>query len=179
MQAMMSWEPRDLIVETIAPEERYGLDKWVSGLHEKAARMRDFVTEEQAIDDTQPPTHFLYNIGDRVLLRRPSRHQKCQTPYEAGWYVKRLVSPTTVVIAATDGNREKVINVELLKLDPSTIAPDEKSDEPAALPEDTAERLVRVHLDASDEDPAPPQASPPYGLRNRSLLRRPEWHPDR
>jgi len=104
MQAMLAWEPRNLIVESIQPEERFGLDTWVTTLHEKAARVRDLVTEELANADVEQPETAAYNEGDKVLLRRPARSQKCVPPFEAGWYVNRVISPTTLVIARSDDN---------------------------------------------------------------------------
>ena len=57
--------------------------------------------------------------GDKVLLQQPGRHQKCLAPFESGWNVKQVVSPSTVVMERTDrAGGKKTVNVCLLKLDP-------------------------------------------------------------
>ena len=116
--AMMGWEPRNLLVER--EEEVLSLSSWVESLAEKTARVRDLVNEELSRNDTESVIEGAeYSVGDAVLLRRPSRSRKCLAPYEPGWRIVRVVSPSTVVItrAADPHSAEKIVNVEIIKRD--------------------------------------------------------------
>ena len=56
-----------------------------------------------------------YLVGDRVLLLRPERRQKCVPPFESGWHVSEVVSPSTVRIRRA--SQEKTVNVAFIKPD--------------------------------------------------------------
>ena len=73
-----------------------------------------------------------YRVGDPVLLRQPKRHWKLQPPYEVGWVVERIVAPSTVRI--TSGNRSKVVNIDLPRLDRSSQARHDQFVNDEALP---------------------------------------------
>ena len=73
-----------------------------------------------------------YNVGDSVLVRQPSRRQKCLPRYEYGWSVNKVFGRTTVVISRLHPDsgqpRGKVVNVELLKSDVGTNVPPDPED---------------------------------------------------
>ena len=119
MRAMYGWEPNVLFEQR---PEVFSASAWVDRLESRAAEIRDYLEEQLAqmdwidADDTACP----YRAGDPVLLRQPERHRKLQPPYEVGWVVDRVVAPSTVRI--TSGNRSKVVNIDLLRLDRSSQA---------------------------------------------------------
>lgn len=82
-------------------------------------------------ENSEEESHCPYAVGDHVMLQRPDRHQKRLAPYERGWTVKEIVSPTTVVIEkpSPDNRRvsKKVINIALLKKDLPDAAATEAS----------------------------------------------------
>ena len=92
----------------------------------KSAQIRDYVDESLAAHDfLELTSECPYSVGNAVLLRKPECHQKHQAPYESGWTVKKVVSPSTVVIARASGVRgEKVVHVGLLKRDPVSANPE-------------------------------------------------------
>eukprot|EP00117_Sycon_ciliatum_P018402 scpid18698/ scgid17030/ len=94
---------------------------WVDHLQQRSAQIRDHIEMELSKEDPVPSDAFEcpYSIDTPVMLRRPTRHQKCLSPYEGGWLIKSVISPSTVVIIRTDGSGEKVINIDLLKYDPA------------------------------------------------------------
>ena len=105
MQAMFGWSPRELTVESLDAGFRYTVDSWAAAVGDRAARVRDYVEERLArLDEECAGDNCPYTVGDQVLLRRPQRSQKCLTPFESGWQVLRVVSPTTVVICTDDGS---------------------------------------------------------------------------
>ena len=83
-----------------------------------------------------------------MQLLRPDRRQKCSAPYEPGWQVVDVISPSTVRIRRSidDHVQEKVVNVDLLK----------------------ADTLTDVSSSSADPDVQS------YNLRSRSTLQRPE-----
>ena len=91
--------------------------------------MRDLIEEELSSRDfiSDPPRYTCrFHVGDRVLLQRPSRRQKCLPPFEPGWQVVDIVAPSTVRIdRPPDFRHQKTVNVDLLKLDkaPAYIVP--------------------------------------------------------
>lgn len=120
--AMVGWQPRQLIVDKA--EEACSMSAWAASLSERCARIRDFIEDElsdrDCIDSADTPC--LFSVGNRVLLRRPSRHQKCLSPFEAGWQVVEVVSPSTVRIGKLPGLvKTTTVNVGLLKPDPSLV----------------------------------------------------------
>ena len=134
MEAMVGWEPNNLLVQM--PDNEPTLSAWVDRQRKQAARIRDFVEEElSAHDFLDAQSACPYQVGDRVLLRRPSRHQKLQAPFESGWTVSEVIAPSTVKIIAPN-HKAKIVNVDILKLDPQT-AEEEHSD---------------VDVDADDQD---------------------------
>ena len=114
MEAMVGWKP-DIIVQK---EDACEFSAWCSQLKERSARIRDLVESELSSGDfVNQPMECQYGIGDDVLLARPDRHQKCLTPFESRWTVKKVVAPSTNVIKPIEGG-EKVVNVSLIKRDP-------------------------------------------------------------
>ena len=118
MEAMIGWTPRQFVVEK-QQQQPQSLSVWVDQLSERVARVHDVIemelSQQDFIDD--PDELCAYAVGDPVMLLRPGRHKKLLLPFERGWVVQRVVSPSTVEIAhAVDGG-EKIVNVELLKAD--------------------------------------------------------------
>ena len=118
--AMVGWQPSSQIVEEQPEGQQRTLSQWVDKLTERAAAVRDYLEEilssSDAAESTGGDDGNPYAVGDAVMLLRPKRHQKLLAPYEPGWMVRNLVSPTTVVIEdASFPERQKVVNVELLK----------------------------------------------------------------
>ena len=123
MIAMTGWQPRHIIVDDV--KEACDMTQWASELSARIARVRDIVETELSSRDfvDLPDGPCAYAVGDRVLLRRPERRQKRMPPYEPGWLVTAIVSPSTVVIARQDEcQRPKTVNIDLLKPDPSNDA---------------------------------------------------------
>ena len=53
-----------------------------------------------------------------MLFSAPARTStKRQAPYEAGWVVSRVVAPSMIKIVNV--GRNKLVNIELIKMDPS------------------------------------------------------------
>ena len=181
MMAMMSWEPRDLCVEA-APVEG-SLMSWSASLAEKCARIRDYVSGVLSeVDTVSDNENCPFHVGDSVMMRRPSRHQKCLPEFERGWWVAKIIGPVTVVIQRDLSGRmqEKVVNIEHLKSDVSR-----EHSVPAmhAVADDTddasdGETYIRVPLspvqDSCDVPEAPDVADvPTRQLRDRASLRAP------
>ena len=123
MVAMTGWQPRHIIVDDV--KEACDMTQWASELSARIARVRDIIETELSSRDfvDLPDGPCAYAVGDRVLLRRPERRQKRMPPYEPGWLVTAIVSPSTVVIARQDEcQRPKTVNIDLLKPDPSNDA---------------------------------------------------------
>ena len=112
--AIMGWEGRDLVIDH--DPTAYSASEWVDRLAGRAARIRDLVESLLSSNDSVSggPTESPYRVDDPVMLRRPERSQKLMTPYESGWTVLKIVSPSTLVIQHADG-REKVVNVDIVK----------------------------------------------------------------
>ncbi|XP_065189499.1 uncharacterized protein LOC135820118 [Sycon ciliatum] len=170
MMAMVNWEPCDLIVER--PVVEGSLMSWSAELSLKCARIRDFVNDTVAESDAvlAEESECPFVVGAPVLLRRPERHQKRMTPYEPGWSVVHIVSPSTVVISSTNSSTgrisEKTVNVELLKpnalqTEPAPAAP---ADGAAAENDSDSATYVRV-LPAAE-----PSVMRAYGLRDRAAI---------
>ena len=64
-----------------------------------------------------------YSAGDPVLLLQPDHRQKRLARYEIGWTVVTVVSKSTVVLSKP-GRSNKVVNIALLKPDPSVVVTD-------------------------------------------------------
>ena len=114
MQAMVGWMPRQFLVEDV--RDACALSEYVSLLNERSARIRDVIEEELSTRDfldTAAPCPYL--PGHNVMLLHSDRRQKRSSPFEKGWVVSKIISPSTVVIrSAVSPNREKVVNVALL-----------------------------------------------------------------
>ena len=104
--------------------------------------------EHPCHDFVYNPSENPYRPDDPVQLLRPDRRQKCSAPYEPGWQVVDVISPSTVRIRRSidDHVQEKVVNVDLLK----------------------ADTLTDVSSSSADPDVQS------YNLRSRSTLQRPE-----
>ena len=176
MAAMMAWEPRDLSVESTTAEG--SLLSWHASLTEKCARIRDHVSDLLAEGDcfVSDVDECPFDVDDDVMLRRPSRHQKCLSEFERGWKVLKIVGPATVIIQRLNrGQRqEKVINVEHLKRDvQAEIVPDGQAPSDVAEDDDAYIRVAMVP-DTDDE----PEQQPVYQLRDRGLIRKPHRYRD-
>ena len=90
---------------------------WFKGLHGRRAELDQYLEGELSmLDDSgrlnEVPNPFV--IGERVLLRNDSRHNKMLPAWEHGWEVTSIVSPTDVVITHPD-HCEKLSNIGLIK----------------------------------------------------------------
>ena len=84
----------------------------------RTARICDVVDAEMSTADFRKESvPCLYLVGDRVLLLSPERRQTCVPPFESGWHVSEVVSPSTVRIRRA--SQEKTVNVALIKPDQS------------------------------------------------------------
>jgi len=163
MMAMVGWEPRNLTVESMPVEG--SLMSWSSDLSARCARIRDIITEALAENDAIIPTPVCPLVPDQpVMLRNPNRRQKRLPQYERGWKVKKVVSPTTVVIVRAGQNAnqaEKIVNVELLKRD--AVEPDRQmSVESDGSDESSDEAMIHIPLHTTPE--------PRYNLRDRGQI---------
>ena len=176
MQAMVGGMSRQFLVEDV--RDACALSECVSLLNERSARIRDVIEEELSTCDflnTAAPCPYL--PGHNVMLLRSDRRQKRSSSFEKGWVVSKIISPSTVVIRfVVSPNREKVVNVALLKHDPSNDGDETLSaeDEGAVPPAGT------VGLDLVP--PVTPTAHA-YNLRRRSAIQQPvrfceEFWPD-
>ena len=131
MRAMYRWEPNVLIEQR---PEVFSASAWVDRLESRAAEIRDYLEEQLAQMDwiDADGTVCPYRTGDPVLLRQPERHRKQQPPYDVGWVVDRIVTPSTV--RNTSGNRSKVVNIGLLRLERSSQARHDRFVNNEALP---------------------------------------------
>ena len=160
--------PRQFLVEDV--RDACALSEYVSLLNERSARIRDVIEEELSTRDfldTTAPCPYL--PGHNVMLLRSDRRQKRSSPFEKGWVVSKIISPSTVVIrSAVSPNREKVVNVALLKHDPSNDGDETSSaeDEGAVPPAGT----VGLDLVPAVTPTLPAHA---YNLRRRSAIQQP------
>ena len=104
--------------------------------------------EHPCHDFVYNPSQNPYRPDDPVQLLRPDCRQKCSAPYEPGWQVVDVISPSTVRIRRSidDHVQEKVVNVDLSK----------------------ADTITDVSFSSADPDVQS------YNLRSRSTLQRPE-----
>ena len=116
-QAMNGWMPRKLIVPRAQGE--LSLSAWTDQLVSQAALIRDYVEEELSDHDFIDATESCpFDADDLVMLRRSDRRQKRLPMFERGWVIRKVLSPSSVVICRSGHQgREKIVNVELLKLD--------------------------------------------------------------
>ena len=161
--AMLGWEPKDLVVEKL-PGEADDLSAWVSALTNRIARVWDMVEEQLSASDFRQPVEArsAYNIGDPVLLRMSDRRQKLTPPYQGGWVISKVLSPSTVVIENRD-HRQKVVNAELIKR--AAVDFDaEDSSQGESDNEDAQEQMNYFEMEMVGEDRCP---QTPYALRDR------------
>ena len=174
--AMMGWEPSSRIVECMRNQPERTLSQWVDDLTQRVADVWDHLEQALSSADSGEADSGVhpYTVGDVVMLLRPKRQQKLLSPYEPGWIVRKLLSPSTVVIEHEDHpERQKVINIELLKRyvrEQALHVPGDEDVRPTAEPE---------FLEVNDEpavalELAPQADSHGYNLRNRAQLRQPE-----
>lgn len=174
MMAMLSWEPQDLTVES-PPKAEGSLMSWQADLAATCARVRDHVTECLAELDgvVKSPLVCPLSVGDPVLLRRPGRHRKLLTPFESGWKVVSIISPTSVRIQKTNvpGRPSvKTVNLELLKQDvASDVQCEHDVDDDAGM----RHEYVQFPVLPPPDDPIPANEHadvPRYDLRPRSQI---------
>ena len=167
-KAMLGWEPRDVIVA--GHEKSHTLTGWVADLERRAADIRDYVEEQLATGDfIESHEECPYLPGDTVQLRNSERRQKLLPAFDRGWCIKKVITPSTVVIYR--GRSEKVVNIDLIK-------PDGAPDQPAH--GDVATAPERPDSDEDDGValhfvpvvPADDQGHS-YRLRDRTQLRAP------
>ena len=116
IEAMIGWKPNQLVVQSSKPN--VPLSAWVQEFTMRTARIRDLVDAEMSTADFQKESvPCLYSVGDRVLLLRPERRQKCVPAFESGTHVSEVVSPSTVRIRRA--SQKKTVNVALIKPDMS------------------------------------------------------------
>ena len=165
-------KPRQLVVE--AQKNSGNLSAWVDELSEHVALVHDLVEDtlfQRDFIDGQND-RCLYFTGQSVLLRRPDWHKKSLTPYEKGWFVKEVTSPSTVVISNAVHGGQKTVYVDLLKPDPAAGSsrakrlPDSANDEVA----DQSGASVDVFLEMPD---CADDGESGYNLRDRDSLRVP------
>ena len=169
----VGWQPQHLIVE--ADEEACALSQWATQLSARVARVRDIVEEElSARDFVAVPAPNPYAVGDHVVLRRPGRSQKRLPPFEPGWFVADVIAPSTVVIARRDnGQRQKVVNVDLLKEDLSDLADVVTESCTPAPDEQDAHDASGMDLPWGPAGDDAPIAA--YNLRDRGNIRLPRY----
>ncbi|XP_065182544.1 uncharacterized protein LOC135813373 [Sycon ciliatum] len=176
-EAMIGWWPRHLVVEPA--NDDCLLSEWVTKLADRTAVVRDLVESELASADflESPCRANPYCVGDHVLYRHPSRRQKRLPPFQTGWTVKRIVSPSTVVIShkhGATGVKEKTVNIDLLK---SGVPEEDDADADAELHPDVDDDndsddggpVWWIEADAGDSTSDVPR----YGLRSRTSIRPP------
>ena len=123
MEAMCGWSPCGLVVDK--PRDFLSSSAWVDKLRQHSAAVRDYVEEAlSALDsvDAGPQALCPYAVDDLAMIRRPDRRQKCTSPYEPGWRVIDVISPSTVKIAFTNDDGSvgtKLVNVDVLKPQPA------------------------------------------------------------
>ena len=168
-KAILGWEPRNLVVQQDVKAEP--MCKWSADLERNAARIRDFVEEELSAEDfleSEEEAVSPFAAGDPVQLRRPDRSQKLLPAFERGWYIKKVLSPSTVVIAK--GKSEKLVNVDLIKLDVVDDVHEEKAEDCSASAPDDDESGYELQY-----EPTVVPHRHRYGLRDRVQLRPPSW----
>ena len=168
-KAILGWEPRNLVVQQDVKAEP--MCKWSADLECNAACIRDFVEEELSVEDfleSEEEAVSPFAAGDPVQLRRPDRSQKLLPAFERGWYIKKDLSPSTVVIAK--GKSEKLVNVDLIKLDVVDDVHEEKAEDCSASEPDDDESGYELQ-----HEPTVVPHRHRYGLRDRVQLRPPSW----
>jgi hypothetical protein len=94
---------------------------WVRTVEENIANIIDHITSA-SYQDPQPLGPVKFKPGDKVLVKNMDRANKLLSPWQAGFAVVNVVSPTTVVVTKLSKvrkHKEVVLNVELVMHDPS------------------------------------------------------------
>ena len=113
---MIGWKPNQFVVQS--SKLTVPLIACFQELTIRTARICDLVDAEMSTSDFQEESvPCSYSVGDRVLLLRRKRRQKCVPPFGSGWHVSEVVSPSTVRIQRA--SQEKTVNVALIKPDQS------------------------------------------------------------
>ncbi|XP_065190714.1 uncharacterized protein LOC135821644 [Sycon ciliatum] len=169
-EAMYGWKPKRLVVEKSGSE--LSESAWVDKLKMQTARVWDYLdgqlSQADSIDESRSRVACPYQPGDPVLLRRQDRRQKRQPPYERGWVVEAVVASSTVVVAHGRGGT-KIVNVDLLKMDPGEAESESTEvDQVEASSSSNGELPIAFDLPIAEDDQ-------PVGrsLRNRDTLRAP------
>ena len=176
-EAMHGWKPKSLLVEEQMPE--FSESAWVDRLKSQVARVWDFVdgqlSKADFIDD--PSVICPYPEGTAVLLRKPDRCQKRQSPYESGWHVEKVIAHSSVQIVSVSGAR-KIVNIDLLKADPGPLEQDvPEENDPTAKSDDDLEDIPLVFTAEEVCDNEPVQTADRL-LRNRAALQIPSRYRD-
>ena len=172
MQAMHGWGPRGLVVDR--PLQQFNIGSWVAELDCRSAAVHELLDNALTKTDFVAEPDSQYSAGDRVLLRQPPRSQKHSPPFKSGWVVCKHVGPSTVLIRHTASGAEKIVNVELVKLD---VLPTDAPARNESVEEDEASQDDQHMLEFCTE-PAPPMPAGEAGhaghnLRDRSGMRCP------
>ena len=182
MEAMVGWRPHRFILEEATTE--FQLSEWTEKLAKRSARIRDWIDSEMSASDfIERDVDCPFSPGDQVLLERPARHQKRLPPFESGWVVVKVISPSNVVIASP-GRQEKVVNVSLLKFDVQVSSseedglPDASVTQPRCQDDSVAAEVdIVVDIARTTAGDAEPNGDEPsvsaYSLRDRGQLRAP------
>ena len=178
-EAMFGWVAQPLVVKQ--PSEAFTMSVWGTRLARRVSAIRDLIEANLSTHDfvDNPSEVCKYSVGDLVMLRQPERRQKRQPPYETGWRVVKVVSPSTVIIEkAGQRTRQKTVNVALLKIDKGRSSDRELSMQQES--EATAEEdqsSVQWMLPAEAAHP-PATPSGPYSLRDRATISQPARYGD-
>ena len=157
-------------------------------LDQRSAAIRSMLEETYAGADFLDQPTPRYHPGDKVLFLRPPCRQKRFAAYEVGWVVMKHVGSSTILIRHAGRGSEKIVNVKLVKRDPSPAGEQDGGDNgelpdvPSELDDDEPEQdekqylIEVVDLPAAAPAAAPvpaPAVAPGRVLRDRSRLQVP------
>ncbi|XP_065186075.1 uncharacterized protein LOC135816901 [Sycon ciliatum] len=183
MLAMVGWEPKSIITGVTTEST-----VWQQAHAARCARLRDLLDSELSkVDRQEDERDCPFHVGDSVLLKQPSRRQKRLPPFQTGWSVIKVVSPSTVVVRRQPHMgqvQEKVVNVDLLKAGggaqaPESVIPRAEVDAEAPVPDECEaeydpDALWLGELEATgSRDNAGGDGDRRMGLRDRQLIQPP------
>eukprot|EP00117_Sycon_ciliatum_P048857 scpid46649/ scgid34721/ Gag-Pol polyprotein; Matrix protein p10; p20; Capsid protein p25; Nucleocapsid protein p14; Protease p15; Reverse transcriptase/ribonuclease H p90; Integrase p46 len=183
MLAMVGWEPKSIITGVTTEST-----VWQQPHAAPCARLRDLLDSELSkVDRQEDERDCPFRVGDSVLLKQPSRRQKRLPPFQTGWLVIKVVSPSTVVVRRQPHMgqvQEKVVNVDLLKAGggaqaPESVIPRAEVDAEAPVPDECEaeydpDALWLGELEATgSRDNAGGDGDRRMGLRDRQLIQPP------
>ena len=147
-------------------EPDFPLPAWSANLERRAASIRDFVDEELfSLDFVEGSAALPYVAGEYMQLQHTTRCQKLLPAFEKGRQVRKVLSPSTVVVHHRSSQAEKVINIDLLKPD---------VDMPEVTPTSVVDNDMPVYFDHNDEKDAEDEGVPQrYALRRREAIQVP------